>query len=122
VLADTAIQTAGFVLVGIATLSAIIGSVWALSRTHGAKDSIEILAGANEELRKVNTDLQVQITANEQKFNLKLLDQDRECQKQLATLTGKVETLTNGLGRQIALAVITEIRNDRGSNGTSSSP
>lgn len=107
-MATAATISATIAVIGV--IIAILAAVLVISKTRGTKDTVDILATANEALRGVNADLQAQITANKHDHDLQMAAQDAECQRQLAEVRGEMAVLKGNVGRDIATAVVEAIR------------
>lgn len=123
VLGDSTGQNLGLLISAIGLLLVIMTGVIVTAKTRGQKGALDIVTLAYESVKTVNADLQKQL--NTQKVDsdkaiaevrheceLKMVEQDRDCQRQLGEVRGQLQVLTSNLGGDIAKAVIEEIRKD----------
>lgn len=113
---DSFPQNVALLVTTITLIAAVLAGIFVLSRTKGNKDSIEILVTANQGLRSAyddviaksasdRTDFEKQLRDQKHEFELKLVEQDRDCQRQLGEIRGQMQVLTGSFAGDIARAL-----------------
>lgn len=106
------LSVAGAVVGAVTALGGIVSAMWAVGRVKGMETTLDLLTKGEEALRHQLEDSRSQREQERKAHTAEIAEERRTCGERIARLEGQMSALTEGVAKQIVVAVLDELKKE----------